>query len=252
MPSTSLDAQRPSWRTLLKATFWLFVVAELIAALLAVLGLAVVGRRGGGPIQSWDGSVGRWFLHERDGFVGISKVIAYLGDAPVLALITIAATVTLLALGLRVRAMIPLVAYLGGEFFVFLTRTYIHRPRPTTANYPTPGGIPGVHETSASFPSAHSTAAAAVLVSLAGLAVITWKVWWPWIVGGVLSALVAFSRLVLGVHWFSDVTFGLLAGVAWGIAVLYLLAGRNSPSAGPATRSERALTFDRSAAPGQF
>jgi undecaprenyl-diphosphatase len=32
------------------------------------------------------------------------------------------------------------------------------------------------------------------------------------------------SRLVLGVHWFSDVAFGLLVGIPWGIAVTILLA----------------------------
>ena len=210
-------------------------MAALLAVLLALVGVAVVGRTGGGAIQSWDDSVGRWFLHERGPLVGVSKAIAYLGDAPVLGAITVVITATLLAVGLRARAMVPLVAYLGAEFLVYVTRIYVHRPRPKTANTPAPGTIPGVHETSASFPSGHSTAATAVLVSLAGLAVITWGVWWPWIVGGVLGSFVALSRLVLGVHWLSDVTFGWLVGVAWGIAVVYLLADAPWPfdRAGP-------------------
>jgi membrane-associated phospholipid phosphatase len=118
----------------------------------------------------------------------------------------------------------PLVAYLGAEFLVYLTRIYVHRPRPSTADYPAVGAIPGIHETSASFPSGHATAATAVLVSLAGLAVVTWDRWWPWIVGGMLVLSTALSRLVLGVHWFSDVTFGLAIGVVWGVVVTVMLA----------------------------
>lgn len=219
-PSPKDHARR---RPLAVAAFRLCITAAALAALLAVLGFFVVGRRGGGPIQRWDDSVGHWFLHERTGLVGVSKVIAVLGDAPVLAVITVVITGILLFTGLRTRALIPLAGYLGGEFLVYLTRTYIHRPRPGTASYPAPGAIAGIHETSYSFPSGHSTAATAVMVSLAGLAAITWRVWWPWLVGGALAVSVALSRLVLGVHWFSDATFGLLVGVSWGIAVVYLL-----------------------------
>jgi undecaprenyl-diphosphatase len=195
-----------------------------MAALLAVLGFAVVGRHGGGPIRGWDRTVQTWFVHHRAHLVSISKVIAKVLDAGPLGAIVVAITAILLALRQRMLALAPLAAYLGGEFLVYLTREYIHRPRPLSANYPGPGAIPGVHETSWSFPSGHATGAAAVLVCLGGLAAVHWRIWWFWMVGVLAALAVGASRLVLGVHWFSDVAFGLLVGIPWGIAVTILLA----------------------------
>ena len=212
------------WRPLVARSAILVGLAVLLAGFLAVVGSTIVGRHGGGVLQNWDESVGHWFLHHRTGLVGIAKAIAFLGDAPILGAIATVITLILLALGQRARALVPLAAYLGGELLVYMTRVYVHRPRPITANYPAPGSIPGIHETSFSFPSGHATAGSAVVISLAGLAAITWKVWWPWIVGGLLVGTVAGSRLVLGVHWFSDVTFGMVVGVIWGVAAVYVLA----------------------------
>jgi len=213
----------------LTAAFTLMAVAAGLSLVLAVAGFGVVGSHGGGSVQAWDDSIGRWLVHERTGLVGMSRVIAFVGDAPILGAITVAITVVLWATGQRVRAFIPLVAFLGAEFFVYLTRSYVHRPRPVSANFPAPWALPGVHETSFSFPSGHATAGAAVLCSLAGLAAITWKVWWPWAVVALPILAVALSRLVLGVHWFSDVAFGVLIGAAWGVTVTYVLASVRWP-----------------------
>ncbi|MGH8299844.1 MAG: phosphatase PAP2 family protein [Steroidobacteraceae bacterium] len=188
-----------------------FVALEIVAL---VLGVAVVGRHGGGPIQGWDNTVEQWWITHRAHLVGVSKVIAVLGDAPALGAISVVLTLILLALRQRMRALIPIVAYLGGEALVFITRQVIARPRPPTANYPAPHAIVGIHETSYSYPSGHATAAVAVLISLAVLAIITWRLW-GWVLAGVLvlvAVAVACSRLVLGVHWFSDIAFGMLLG----------------------------------------
>jgi len=234
--STNEDPQASPWPALLGAIARLVAVLVVLAAVFALVGFTLVGSHGGGGVQGWDDSVGTWFQTHRFHLVGASKVIAFLGDAPNLAVLVAAGTIVLLLVGQRVRAFIPLAAYLGAEFLVFLTRTYIHRPRPLSANYPGPGSLPGIHETSWSFPSGHATAGTAVVVSLAGLAVLTWKVRWPWIVGIVVGAMVATSRLVLGVHWWSDVTFGLVAGVVWGITVTLALADLPWPFSWPAHR----------------
>lgn len=203
------------------------VVGILLAATAAIfavglgLGLGFVGRHGGGLIQGWDDQVQAWDLHHRFGLVGASKVVAFLGDAPKLAVIAIGLTIVLLLTIRTIRSLVPIVAYLGGEFQVFLIREVIHRHRPPTANYPAPGAVPGVHETSLSFPSGHSVAVTAVLFACLGALALAYRWWWPWVVAFFASLYVIFTRLNLGVHWFSDVTFGLVLGIAWGIVVAY-------------------------------
>lgn len=198
-------------------------VLEIVAL---ILGIFVIGRHGGGPIQGWDNTVGSWWLHHRGPFIGASKVIAWIFDAAELGPIAGILTLVLLGLGLRMRALTPLVAYLGGEFFVFFTRIFVMRPRPPTANYPAPGAIPGIHQTSFSYPSGHSTAGGAVLISLAILTVLAARGSWRWLLAGILAVATLVpptSRLVLGVHWFSDVAFGLVLGLCWGVLVALTL-----------------------------
>ena len=206
-------------RRVLHAALILVGVAVAIFIFGIIVGFAIIGRHGGGPIQGWDDTVGRWYLHHRGALVGISKVVATYLDALPLGIICVVLT-AVLAVTLRTsRALIPVVAYLGGEFQVFAIRTVIHRHRPPTANYPAVGAVNGVHETSYSFPSGHSVAVTAVLFALLGCIALTYRIWWPWLIAVVGSLFVVDTRLVLGVHWFSDVTFGLLMGGAWGIAV---------------------------------
>lgn len=56
------------------------------------------------------------------------------------------------------------------------------------------------------FPSGHTTRAAVLAYFLSRRWRKLWPLWWGWAIG------VAFSRLLLHVHWFSDVLFGLLLG----------------------------------------
>lgn len=187
-------------------------------------GLALVGRHGGGPLQSWDNRVQGWDVSHRAGLVGAAKVVAYAGDAPKLAVIVVVLTGVLLLVTRSITSLVPLVAYLGGELLVFLIREIVHRPRPPTADYPASGAIQGVHETSYSFPSGHSVAVSAVLFAVLGSVALARGWIWPWVVALVASVFVIDTRLVLGVHWFSDVVFGLLIGAAWGTTVAVVFA----------------------------
>jgi membrane-associated phospholipid phosphatase len=197
----------------------LLAVAAGLFILGLLLGLFVVGRHGGGPIQGWDNTVERWFVHNRGPLVPPSKFVATYLDALPLAIIAIVLSLILLATLRTIRAAIPIVAYLGGEFQVFIIREIIHRHRPPTANYPAPGAIPGVHETSYSYPSGHAVAVTAMLFALLGAIAISRRIWWPWLLALLGSLFVMDTRLVLGVHWFSDVVFGFVLGVGWGITV---------------------------------
>lgn len=195
----------------------LFVVGVL-------LGLVLVGRHGGGPIQGWDDTVWRWSIQHRGPLVGVDKLIAQLGDAALLGPLCVVASVVTFAVRRTPRALVPVFAYLGGEGLVYLIRAVVHRDRPPTADYPAPGAIPGVHETSFSFPSGHSVAVTAVFFALLGLVALSDRSWWPWLVALCLSAYVADSRLLLGVHWFSDVAIGMILGISWGVTVAVVCA----------------------------
>ncbi len=205
-------------RRVLRVVAVLAGAAVVVFAVGSGLGLGLVGRHGGGLVQGWDDQVQAWDLHHRYA-VSAAKAVAFFGDAPKLAVIAVVLSAVLLVTIRTVRALIPIAAYLGGELQVFLIREVVHRHRPPTANYPAPGAIPGVHETSFSFPSGHSVAVTAMLFGCLGAVAIAHRWWWPWAVALVASLYVVDTRLDLGVHWFSDVTIGLALGVAWGVTV---------------------------------
>lgn len=211
--------RRPGPPPVVRAGYVLIASVTGLFVVGTALGFILVGRTGGGAIQSWDDSAWRWAIHHRGPFVGVAKVVATVGDAPVLgALCVVLAAVLFFALR-SVRALVPLVAYLGAEFQVFAIRQIIHRHRPPTADFPARDAVRGVHETSYSFPSGHAVAVTAVLVATLGTLALTRARAWPWLLALVASLCVAATRLLLGVHWLSDVTIGLLIGVAWGTTV---------------------------------
>src|ERR1035437_8336078 len=102
--------------------------------------------------------------------------------------------------------------FLGTEASVYLIKIFINRPRPIV-------DIAYYIETSASFPSGHSTIAIAffgfvtyyLLSHVAGKNKKTILI----LLGTILIALIGFSRLYLGVHFLSDVLGGFLIGGLW-------------------------------------
>jgi membrane-associated phospholipid phosphatase len=218
-PSQTGSAPSDNEHRAARAVATLVGAAAGIFALGLLLGFAFVGRKGGGLIQGWDNRVETWEVHHRMGLVGVSKVVAFVGDAPKLAVVAALLSGIWWIATRSIRALIPLAAYLGGEFQVFVIREIIHRHRPPTANYPAPGAVPGVHETSYSFPSGHSVAVTAILFAITATICFSRRQWWPLVIAAIVSLFVIDTRLLLGVHWFSDVTFGLVLGAIWGIVV---------------------------------
>ncbi len=101
---------------------------------------------------------------------------------------------------------------IGASVMVVTLKLFFHQLRPQV--FP-----PLVHETSYSFPSGHS------LTSFAVWGFVAWwivsldpKQLWRWLLGllsVMVAALVALSRLYLGVHWPTDVLAGFFLGFGW-------------------------------------
>jgi undecaprenyl-diphosphatase len=107
-----------------------------------------------------------------------------------------------------------LLAITGATAINTAIKLALHRARPAELFYSGASAF--------SFPSGHSTANTVLYGFLAFLIAIgvrpTWRI--PVVFAATFIALlIAFSRLYLGAHWFSDVTGGLAFGIAW-IAVL--------------------------------
>ena len=139
--------------------------------------------------------------------IKIFTAISFLGNyqflVPFILLITI-----LLYIKKKKKFIFPLVFVIAGaEIITFLGKSWLYRERPMTAVFP---------EVGFSFPSGHATAAIAFYGFLAFILIKVLKERYKCliIISTILLAfLIGFSRLYLGVHYFSDVIAGYLVGV---------------------------------------
>jgi membrane-associated phospholipid phosphatase len=100
----------------------------------------------------------------------------------------------------------------GSVMFILLLKAFFARPRPYFEQ-------PMLMETYYSFPSGHAMEAVVLYGTLAYFAVLalrTWRARAAVILGtSLLVLLIGFSRMYLGVHYFSDVVAGYAAGGMW-------------------------------------
>jgi undecaprenyl-diphosphatase len=100
----------------------------------------------------------------------------------------------------------------GSVMFILLLKALFARPRPYFEQ-------PLLLETYYSFPSGHAMEAVVLYGTLAYFAVLalrTWRARAAVILGtSLLVLLIGFSRMYLGVHYFSDVVAGYAAGGMW-------------------------------------
>ena len=100
-----------------------------------------------------------------------------------------------------------------------------------------------------SFPSGHSTAAAATLAAIALLATRRRSQHMKTLAAGLAAggaAMVGATRVLLGVHWFSDVVAGLLLGWAWFALCSIAFGGRLLIFGLPIATAEAAAERDSS------
>ena len=169
-------------------------------------------------VQSFDDSVLQWFVALRtDALTTVMMVVSTLGEWYVLLPATAIISFILWRRGLVLQAAGLAYAVVGTSIAVTLLKMVTARPRP-------PEALRLVAESGYSFPSWHAAAAIAFWGYLAYMA--TKRIQNPIvrICIALLCLLIIlatdFSRLYLGVHYFSDVAFGTLLG---GLILLFSL-----------------------------
>jgi membrane-associated phospholipid phosphatase len=146
---------------------------------------------------------------------GAAESFTALGSGPVLTLVVAGAAGLLLVQRLWLTALLTVAATLSGSLAVAWIKTLVARARPALVPH-----LAQVRDLS--FPSGHAANSAVVYLTLAGLAtqVVRRRAPRRYLLGcaAVLVALIGASRVVLGVHWPSDVLAGWSFGTLWALA----------------------------------
>lgn len=166
-----------------------------------------------------DASRLNWFVHHRPEWLSsMVRWFTYGGSVPVLVVLALAVGFLLYRRGQAlVLAATPLVALLTAGVLTAGLKPLVGRARP-------PLGLRLLADTEPSFPSGHATDSTALFVSLA-LIVAVVVLRRPLarvgaLVAGVAAAgLIGLSRLVLGMHWPTDVVAGWALGAAVALVV---------------------------------
>ena len=132
--------------------------------------------------------------------------ITQFGDQSLLAVVLAGGCAWLWWKGYTKAAWHWVAAYTATGLLTWVLKNTVHIARPVDFQ----GGF--------SFPSAHTSMSLAVYGFLALIIARELPVprrWIPYSMAGLVVALIAMSRLYLGVHWFSDVLAGISLGLAW-------------------------------------
>lgn len=190
-------------------------------ALVGILfGLWVAMMLLGGPRSSADAALASLF--RLPALVPAARLTTRLGDWPILLPLTAAAAATLALARSGKRALLFLAIVLSGRVLVEVQKMELARQRPELSGRLVP-------VSSLSFPSAH--AAYSTITWLAFALLLTPPARRaPAVAAALLVAfVVGLTRLVLHVHWPSDVVGGWAFGTGWTLLVLRLAAGTRAP-----------------------
>lgn len=223
------EAQR---RLRLAVTGGLMLTVVLAGLFLAALE-SVVSRVG---IEQLDAPVSRFVAaHRSPTLVTAARVLTNLGSPGVtIALAVVAVAVLFWRLRWLEAAAFLAISVAGGDLSYFVLKHVVRRARP-------PGAL--VHISSYSFPSGHAVGAFTLFLGLAWV-LSRGPVRRPaklagWAMATAIVVVVGLTRIVLGVHYTSDVIGGFAVGALWvaGLATAWgawQLTGRHLGPAGKA------------------
>jgi undecaprenyl-diphosphatase len=187
--------------------------AITVAILLAFVLLFALG----GPEAPVDRAILYWA--QRESLVAPARLITRLADWTSVLLIAGVAALWLAFRRRRGAALLLIALLLSERLIVELLKNLVGRDRPDPA-----GHLDAVH--SMAFPSGHSANAMTLGLGLALLVTPPGRGRAVALSAALLFALlVGISRMVLGVHWPSDVAGGWLLGALWTVLLVRLAAG---------------------------
>ena len=222
------------WRRYRVRAAWSIAGWAALTGLLIAVGVAVVHS---GAVNAFDHRVTMTVVaHRSPALNAAMKVTTWLGSWVALGVTAF----VLLVLAARKRlpwsvVLIAVVAWGGEAGGVALAKHVVRRQRP-------PENIRLVSAHGWSWPSGHTATAVllftvlAVLVTYLGGPATTLVL--AWLTATLAVAVVAFSRVELGVHWSSDVTAAAVFVIAW-LAVVFLAFGRPVSPGTPPSSYER-------------
>ena len=215
----------PTDQPVLTTALRLLVVAAGLLAVLTALGLTVTRVLGDTWLGRLDRGVAAWAVEVRSpGLTSVADAVDSLSSTSAVLGVGLSLATTTLAVTRSWRPVAFVGVALGGEVLLHvLVSQLVGRPRPAVAD------LTSELPAAASWPSGHTTAAAALYGAVAAVVLALSRSRWRWAVLAiplVLAPVVGGSRVYVAAHHLTDVLAGLALGGLWVWACAVLLLPR--------------------------